>query len=170
MSLFIVSASQPAASSQPASPKIPVSVTRRRQDNKPCLNTTHRDGILSDCHRGPAQEAKTLFFGAPVPNRVWCFCPGQGRDDILQPRDPAADGPASYSTILSSTREPGDYCGSRINSSHPSLASRLESPLQPESSTRPGGRQVHNNSSNPTTIVTLSIRTEAEPTIRCTRC
>ncbi|KAH8788821.1 hypothetical protein F5883DRAFT_514464 [Diaporthe sp. PMI_573] len=63
-----------------------------------------------------------------------------------------------------------DYCGSRINSSHPSLASRLESPLQPESSTRPGGRQVHNNSSNPTTIVTLSIRTEAEPTIRRTRC
>lgn len=92
LSLFIASASQPAASSQPASPKIPVSVTRRRQDNRPCLNTTHRDGILSDCHRGPAQEAKTLFFGAPVPNRVWRFCPGQGRDDVLQPRDPAPDG------------------------------------------------------------------------------
>lgn len=170
LSLFIVSASQPAASGQPASPKIPVSVTRKRQDNKPCLNTTHRDGILSDCHRGPAQEAKTLFFGAPSPKPCLVLLSRTGPR-----RQPAATRsssrrPASYSTILSSTREPVTTVGPALTHPTPLFASRLESPLQPESSTRPGRRQVHNNSSNPTTTVTLSIRTEAEPTICRTRC
>lgn len=170
LSLFIVSASQPAASSQPASPKIPVSVTRRRQDNRPCLNTTHRDGILSDCHRGPAQEAKTLFFGAPSPKPCLALLSRTGPRRRPAATRSSTRRPASYSTILSSTREPVTTVGPALT--HPTPLSRPALNLRYSLNPRPGpgGRQVHNNSSNPTTIVTLSIRTEAEPTTRRTRC
>lgn len=134
--LFIISASQPAAYSQPAPPKIPVSVTRRRQDNKPCPNTTLRDGILSNCHRGPAQQARNSIFGAPVPTRVWLFCPGQGRDDILQPRDPAAEGQRATSTVLSSTRGPETTVGPALT--HPTPLSRPALNLRYSLNPRPG--------------------------------
>jgi hypothetical protein len=134
LSLFIVSASRPAASSQPAFAKNlrQCHPQKARQQALP-EHDTSGDGILSVCHQGPAQEAKTLFVGGPSPNScLVLLLPRTGPR-----RHPAATRSSSrrshelqHYSILSSTREPVTTVGPALtHPTPPSLASRLESPL-----------------------------------------